>query len=492
LDARLDSPLPTLYGSGLSASTWGQVTSMRGTGRIGGVLGCVAALVVLSSTPRAHAVQERKPNIIFILGDDLGYGDIGPFGQQQILTPNLDRLAAEGLKFTHAYAGAAVCAPSRSVLMTGLHTGHTPIRANAGTFPLRADDVTIAEVLRRAGYRSGGFGKWGLGDAGSAGVPTRHGFTEFFGYLHQIHAHTYYPEFLWDNERKHPLPGNVNGGRGEYSAELIAERALRFIRQHRDQPFFLYAAFTLPHGRFEVPDDKPYSGRDWPQPEKNFASMVTRLDGYVGRIMALVAELQLDRDTIVFFASDNGGVSGEGHDVKRFRSNGPFRGENGSLYEGGIRVPMIVRWPGRVAANTTSDVPWAFWDFLPTAAAIAGTRAPDGLDGISVLPTILGGKAAGGEQAGREFLYWEHQQFDRQAFALRSGAMIQAVRTGNWKAVRPKPGAALELYDLARDAGESSDVAAAHPAVIARIESFLKTARTAPRPHDTGSFEYKR
>jgi len=465
---------------------------MHGASRIGGVLWRVAAVLALSSTAPAHAVQDRKPNIILILADDLGYGDIGPYGQRQILTPNLDRLAAEGLKFTDAYAGAAVCAPSRSVLMTGLHTGHTPIRANAGTFPLRADDVTLAEVLQHAGYRSGGFGKWGLGDAGSAGVPTKHGFTEFFGYLHQIHAHTYYPDFLWDNDRKYPLPGNANGGRGEYSADLIAERALRFMRQNRDQPFFLYAAFTLPHGRFEVPDDKPYSGRDWPQSEKNFASMVSRLDGYVGRIMALLAELRIDRDTIVFFASDNGGVSGEGHDVKRFRSNGPLRGEKATLYEGGIRVPMIVRWPGRVAAHTTSDVPWAFWDFLPTAAALAGIHAPEGLDGISVLATILGSKPAGHEQPAREFLYWEHQQFDRQTSALRADAMIQAVRMGNWKAVRPKPGAPLELYDLARDIGETSDVAAAHPDVIARIETYLKTARTAPRPHDTGSFEYKR
>jgi arylsulfatase A-like enzyme len=452
----------------------------------------VAALVVLCWIPPAHAVQDRKPNIIFILGDDLGYGDIGPYGQRQILTPNLDRLAAQSLKFTNVYAGAAVCAPSRSVLMTGLHAGHTPIRANAGTFPLRADDVTVAQVLQRAGYQSGGFGKWGLGDAESPGVPTKHGFTEFFGYLHQIHAHTYYPDFLWDNDRKSPLPGNESGRRGEYSADLIAERALRFIRQHRDKPFFLYAAFTLPHGRFEVPDDKPYTDRDWPQPEKNFASMVTRLDGYVGRIVALIAELGLERDTIVFFASDNGGVSGEGHDVKRFRSNGPFRGEKATLYEGGIRVPMIVRWPGRVTANTTSDVPWAFCDFLPTLAEIAGTRAPDGLDGISMLPTILGGKAAGHEQATREFLYWEHETFDRQTSALRADAMIQAVRTGNWKAVRTKPGAPLELYDLGRDVGETSDVAAAHPDVIARIETYLKTARTVPRPHDTGSFEYKR
>ena len=465
------------------------MTSTRCAIRVRGLLGLVAALLVLSPSPPGQALQARKPNIVFILADDLGYGDIGPYGQKQILTPNLDRLAALGLKFTQVYAGAAVCAPSRSVLMTGLHSGHTAVRANAGTIPLRADDVTLAEVLQRAGYRSGGFGKWGLGDAESPGVPTRHGFSEFFGYLHQIHAHTYYPEFLWHNEQKHPLPGNVDGRHGEYSADLIAENALRFVRAHRDEPFFLYAAFTLPHGRFEVPNDEPYTNRDWPQPEKNFASMVTRLDGYVGRIMALLTELKLDRDTIVFFASDNGGISGEGHDVTRFRSNGPLRGEKATLYEGGIRVPMIVRWPGHVAENMTSDTPWGFWDVLPTLAALAGTRAPDGIDGISMLPTILGDRTA--RQSARPF-YWEHQTFNRETNQLREDAMVQAVRMGDWKAVRLKPGAPLELYDLARDVGEAQNVATAHPDVVARIEAYLKTARTAPRPHDTGSFEFKR
>jgi arylsulfatase A-like enzyme len=451
----------------------------------------LAALLMLCAPPAGQAVQARKPNIVFILADDLGYGDIGPYGQRQIQTPNLDRLATQGLRFTQAYAGAAVCAPSRSVLMTGLHTGHTPIRANAGTFPLRAEDVTFAQVLQRAGYQNGGFGKWGLGDAGSDGIPTKHGFIEFFGYLHQIHAHTYYPDFLWDNERTHPLPANANGARVEYSAELIAQRALRFIREHRDGPFFLYAPFTLPHGMFEVPNDEPYTRKDWPQSEKNFASMVTRLDGYVGRILALLTELKLDRDTIVFFASDNGGISGEGHDVTRFRSNGPLRGEKATLYEGGIRVPMIVRWPGRVAENTTSDVAWGFWDFLPTVAELAGTRGPEGLDGISMLPTILGDKAANQKRSERTF-YWEHSTFNRQTSQLRTDTMIQAVRMGNWKAVRPKPGAPLELYDLGRDIGETSNVAAAHRDVVARIEAYLKTARTEPRPHDTGSFEFKR
>jgi arylsulfatase A-like enzyme len=473
--------------------------NVRSTGGTGGFgVGCalfvplVTTVLAIGAIPSSQATQPRKPNIVFILADDLGYGDIGPYGQRQILTPNLDRLAAQGVRFTNAYAGAAVCAPSRSVLMTGLHTGHTPVRANAGTIPIRDEDVTVAEVLRGSGYRTGGFGKWGLGDAESAGVPTRQGFNQFFGYLHQIHAHTYFPEFLWHNDRKHMLPANANGGRAEYSADLIAERSLEFIRAHRDEPFFLYAAFTLPHGRFEVPNDEPYSGRDWPEAEKKFASMVTRLDAHVGRIMALLDELKLDRETVVFFTSDNGGVSGEGHDVKRFSSNGPFRGEKGSLYEGGIRVPMIVRWPGRVAANTTSDVPWGFWDVLPTAAELAGARAPDGLDGVSMLPAILGDPAAARRPPDRALFYWEHLQFNRQASALRTETMIQAVRMGEWKAVRPRPGAPLQLYDLAHDVSEANDVAARHPGIVSKIESYLATARTPPRPHDTGSFEYHR
>jgi arylsulfatase A-like enzyme len=239
-----------------------------------------------------------------------------------------------------------------------------------------------------------------------------------------------------------------------------------------------------------VPDDEPYAGRDWPEAERKFASMVTRLDGHVGRILSLLDELKLDRDTIVFFTSDNGGVSADGHDTRRFRSNGPFRGQKGTLYEGGIRVPMIVRWPGRVAPDTTNDRPWAFWDVLPTLAELAGARPPAGIDGVSIVPAILEERPA--RQEASRFLYWEHLQFNRQTSALRTETMIQAVRTGDWKAVRPKPGVPVELYDLARDAGETMDVSANHPDVVARIEAYLRTARTEPRPHDTGTFEFRR
>jgi len=450
----------------------------------------VALLLGLVFNSPASAVQKRKPNIIFILADDLGYGDVGPYGQKQIKTPNIDRLAAEGTRFTQAYAGGTVCAPSRSALMTGLHTGHAPVRANAGTIPLRPEDTTVAEVLHQAGYRTGGFGKWGLGDAGSLGAPNKQGFDEFFGYLHQIHAHSYYPEFLWKNEEKYPLPKNQNGKEEQYSADLIAEQALQFIRNHKDEPFFLYAAFALPHGKFEIPSDEPYTNMNWPQTEKNFAAMVTRLDTQVGAIMRLLKELRLDDSTIVFFTSDNGGPSGSNHKAGFFRSNGSLRGEKGDLYEGGIRVPMIVRWPWKIMPGKVSDLPWAFWDFVPTVAALSGTKTPPNIDGISVLPTLLGAKVAGHEQQQHQFLYWEHHLFDRKMSTLRENAMIQAVRMGDWKGVRLKPNSPLELYDLKNDHGETMNIATKHPEIVFKLEAYMKTARTEPRPHNTGSFEY--
>jgi len=427
----------------------------------------------------------RPPNIVLVLLDDLGSGDLGCYGQKHIRTPNIDRVAAEGQRFTDCYAGGAVCAPSRSVLMTGLHTGHTPIRANAGTVPLAAQDVILPQVLKPGGYATGAFGKWALGDAGSAGVPWRHGMDHFFGYLHQTHAHTYYPDFLWDNHRKHLLPGNRDGQGNQYSADLIAERSFEFIRQHRDRPFFLYACYTLPHARFEIPSVAPYQNEPWPQGHKTYAAMVTRADGYVGRILDLLTEFGLERDTLVFISSDNGAHEGEQKGYEFFRSNGALHGQKGQLYEGGIRAPMIVRWPGRVMAGATSSYPWAFCDFLPTAAELAGVKAPGGLDGLSVVPVLTGQR-----EPQREFLYWEHNLWDQKARGLRPGRMWQAVRMGDWKAVRTKPGAPLELYHLRPDPGETTDVAAQNPSVVARIEAYLKTARTQPRPHDNGSSQW--
>lgn len=440
----------------------------------------IAACVVLSlalASPPAYADTSRPPNIVFILSDDLGYGDLGCYGQQQIRTPNIDRMAAEGMRFTQCYAGSTVCAPSRCALMTGKHTGHGTVRGNA-LVPLRPEDVTVAEVLKRAGYATGLIGKWGLGEPGSTGVPNRKGFDYFFGYLNQVHAHNYYPDYLWKNQEKVPLAGNVvkNGvavQRAQYSHDLFTREALGFVEAHRAQPFFLYLAYTIPHANnergkaegngMEVPGDAPYTDRPWPQVEKNHAAMITRLDADVGRFFAKLKEPGLDDQTVVFFSSDNGPHKEGGADPAFFHSAGPLRGFKRAMYEGGIRVPMIVRRPGKVKAGVVSDQVWAFWDFLPTAAELAGAKAPADLDGLTVVPTLLGK----GGQKQHEFLYWEfHENGSRQA-----------VRMGDWKAVRPV-GGKLELYDLKNDVGEKNDVAAQHPDVVAQIEAYLKGART--------------
>jgi arylsulfatase A-like enzyme len=417
--------------------------------------------------------------------DDLGIGDVGCYGQKLIRTPNIDRLAAEGIRYTDCYSGAAVCAPARSVLMTGLHGGHTPVRTNAGTIPILPADVTFPQLLKSAGYTCGGFGKWGLGDAGTTGVPWKHGFDEFFGYLHQIHAHSYYPEFLWNNGEKFPLPGNTGGKREQYSANIIAERSIAFLRKNKDRPFFLYATYTLPHGRYEIPSVEPYADRDWPEIEKTYAAMVTRADSQIGAILSTLKELKLEDNTVVFFTSDNGGVGGGQHTIDFFHSTGKLRGQKGTLYEGGIRVPMIVRWPGRIKRGAVSRFPWAFCDVAPTMAEIAGIK-PAPSDGISIVPAFSGKNPA------RESLYWEHHVFDRKTNSLRLPAMAQAARMGGWKAVRPRSGAPLELYNLAQDESESKNVAAAHPEIAAKVDEFLRTSHTRPRPHDTGSFEYAR
>ncbi|MFQ6097745.1 MAG: arylsulfatase [Armatimonadota bacterium] len=410
--------------------------------------------------------------MIFILADDLGYGDLGCYGQQRIQTPNLDRFAAEGVRFTDAYAGSTVCAPSRCSLMTGLHTGHCRVRGNARV-PLRPEDVTVAEVLKRAGYVTGIIGKWGLGEPDTTGIPNRQGFDEWFGYLNQRRAHNYYPEHLWKNESKFPLSGNLNGRRRQYSHDLFTEYALWFLRRHQDRPFFLYLAYTIPHannelGRetgngMEVPSDEPYSDERWPQPQKNHAAMITRMDADIGRLMERLKRLGLDENTIVFFSSDNGPHREGGADPNFFDSNGPLRGIKRDLYEGGIRVPAMVRWPGKIEPGTVSDFPWAFWDFLPTAADIAGVAPPADLDGTSILPTLLGR-----EQEPHRFMYWEFHE----------GPSKQAVRMGSWKAVRLSPSKPLELYDLSTDIGETKNVADEHPDVVAKIEEYLETART--------------
>lgn len=434
----------------------------------------VAFILWQSASGYAGESKPRQPNIIFILADDLGYGDLGCYGQKQIQTPNIDKLAKEGMRFTQCYAGSTVCAPSRCCLMTGMHTGHARIRGNANV-PLKPEDVTIAEVLKQAGYVTGLSGKWGLGEAESTGVPNKKGFDSFFGYLNQHHAHNYWPDFLWRNEMKVEIAGNVvknnvASTKAVYSPDLIAKDALQFIEQNKSKPFFLYFTPTLPHANneakqegMEIPSDKPYTDKPWPQQQKNHAAMITRLDTDVGRLMQKLKDLKLDDNTIVFFSSDNGPHKEGGADPKFFNSSGPLRGIKRSMTDGGIRVPMIVRWPGQIKAGESDQV-WAFWDFLPTAAAFGGGKSPDGIDGISVAPTLLGK----GEQKKRDFLYWEFHE----------GGSKQAVRYGNWKGIRNKLGGPLELYDVTRDIGEEKDVAEHHPKVVAGIENYLKTART--------------
>ena len=431
-----------------------------------------------ATTPVRKA--SRKPNIVFILADDLGYGDLGCYGQTMFQTPNLDRMAGEGVRFTSCYAGSTVCAPSRAVLMTGLHTGHARIRGNAAV-PLFPEDRTVAEVLKDAGYATGLVGKWGLGEDGTTGVPNRKGFDEFYGYLNQGHAHNGYPEYLWRNEQKEPIPANVDDPQhpgvsrtsAVFSNDRFTQEALRFVDRHKDGPFFLYLAYTVPHANnergnvmggdgMEVPSLEPYTDKPWPGPQKKQAAAITRMDRDIGTLLATLKALGLDDNTIVFFTSDNGSHKEGGADPAFFKSDGPLRGYKRDLYEGGIRVPMIVRAPGRIQTGQTSDFPWAFWDFLPTAADLAGVQPPSGLDGVSVRPALEGKR-----QKPHEFFYWEFHErgFDR------------AVRMGKWKAVKLR-GGATELYDLDTDIGETRNVAAQHQDVVARIEAYLATART--------------
>ena len=446
--------------------------------------------------------QNRPPNIVFIMADDLGYGHLGCYGQTKIEAPNIDRLAAEGMRFTQVYAGCNVCAPCRSVLMTGQHLGHTPVRGNSGGIPLRDEDITVAEVLRGAGYATGGFGKWGLGDAGSPGVAHKQGFDEFFGYYDQVHAHSYYPPYLWHNDRKYPLPGNsgredglTGERRGQYAHDEIMAKARAFIRRNKERPFFCYVPSTIPHTELLVPEDslRQYAGK-WPepnpyiterkhysdqtQPRAAFAAMVSRLDHEVGRIMALLKKLNIDENTVVFFTSDNGGQGGGGPDPAFFAANGPLRGFKGSMYEGGLRVPMIVRWPGHIQGGAVNDSVWYFPDVLPTLAEIAHTAASENVDGISMSSALLGR----GDLPAREYLYWERSRFAAGTGLIRPNTLSQAVRMGDWKAIRNSPLDAIELYDLSQDVGETKDVASQHADVVAKIEAIMAAAHADPPP----------
>ncbi|MDA1265714.1 MAG: arylsulfatase [Planctomycetota bacterium] len=439
------------------------------------------------------ALADDKPNIVYILADDLGYGELGSYGQEKILTPHLDRLAAEGMRFTQHYAGAPVCAPSRCVVMTGMHSGHATVRDNLehkpeGQEPIFADDLTVAEVLKGQGYATGCFGKWGLGFPGSQGDPLNQGFDRFYGYNCQRHAHNFYPRYLWSDDERVMLEGNERGLTGpHYSHDLIERELLTFIRENKDGPFFAYVPFTIPHLALQVPeaslkeylgrwDEEPYTGKSYlphPTPKSAYAAMITHMDKSVGRVLQLLEELDLAEDTLVIFTSDNGPthLGPDQVDFEFFDSAGGLRGLKGSVYEGGIRVPMIARWPGRIAASSTSDHVSAFQDVLPTFAAVAGAAPPEHVDGISFLPSLLG---EAHKQRRHLYLYWDFPGYGGQL----------AVRAGRWKAVRrglkQNADAALELYDLESDPAESKDVAAQHPQVAQRLGRVLAEGRTEP------------
>jgi len=433
---------------------------------------CLFALFVVVASAQAA----KPPNVVYVIADDLGYGDLGSYGQKLIATPYLDKMAAEGLRMTQHYSGAPSCHPSRCALFTGKHAGHGRIRANC-KLPLPPEDFTLSQMFKSAGYAVGGVGKWSLGDAETTGAPWKKGFDEYFGYLDQTHAHTYYPDFLWRDGKRFEVEGNRDGRRTTYSHDLFAEQALDFIRRRKDEPFFFYAAFTIPHAEVTVPEDSlaEYRGR-WPEPvafpgSKTYcpqdqpravrAAMIARLDRDMGRILDLLDELKLSENTLVVFTSDNGPISAGGQDPKFFNSAGPLRGLKFSLYEGGIRVPCLVRMPGKVAAGATSDRVCDFADMLPTLAELIGATPPKGLDGVSVLPTWLGKPDA---QQPRDVYYWE-------------AAPQQAVRQGDWKGYRAAPGRPLELYNLAADLGETTNVAADNPEITRRLEQLLVDSR---------------
>lgn len=451
---------------------------------------CLFALAFLLLGSLPSSAQEKnqeksKPNIVYIMSDELAYFEVGYNGADKLLTPRIDQMAREGLVFTNALAAAPVCAPLRACLMTGKHMGHCSVRANDGGTPLRADEPTIASHLKKLGYATGGFGKWGAGGRDSTGVPEKHGFDQFFGYYDQVHAHSFYPPYLIRNSEEVELPGNIGGRSGKtYSHYEIMKAGLKFIRDNKDRPFFCYLPITPPHGMYDIPDSDPawkiFKDKDWPEDAKRYAAMVKMVDRNVGQVLDLLDELKIDENTIVFFAGDNGGQD-------RFRTKdhprgffGPnlnpetgveFRGGKGNLYEGGLKIPSLVRWPGKVKPGSVSDLIWSQVDVFPTIADMVKTSGPSDLDGISILPTIIGEELAGRKQEKHEKLYWEY------------GDQV-AVRAGKWKAIRTgKPSESKwALYDLTVDPSETTDLSAKHENLLKEIKEFAAMAHTPVRP----------
>ncbi len=469
---------------------------------------CTALFAQTLYTPSLKAESSDRPNIVLIVADDLGYGELGCYGQKIIRTPRIDEMAEDGIRFTNFYSGNAVCAPSRCCLMTGKHPGHAFVRSNGnpkhdpewakrmgfefpGQIPIPADEITLPELLRRRGYATGAFGKWGLGHFGTSGDPTTQGFDLFFGYNCQVHAHNHYPTFLWRNHTKEIQPGNTASLRGEtYSQDQFVREACSFIQSNASEPFFVYMPMAVPHLSIQVPEESltpylktieeaDYNHKGYlkhPHPRAGYAAMVTHMDTGIGQVIDQVESLGLTEETLFIFTSDNGPTYDRlgGSDSDFFHSAGPLKGLKGQMDEGGIRVPLVASWQGHITGPHQSDWIGAWWDLLPTLCDVAGQSPPTDLDGVSFLPTLLGHTQ---DQAEHEFLYWESPGYSGQ----------QAIRLGKWKAIRkglakrPKRGEAIpnwQLYDLDSDLGETTDVASEHPDVIANVESIATREHT--------------
>jgi arylsulfatase A len=446
----------------------------------------LSALSLLSPQIARSQNKAERPNIIYVLADDMGYADLGCFGQKKIKTPNLDLMAMEGMIMTNHYAGTAVCAPSRCSLMSGLHTGHTDIRGNKahqpeGQYPMSGSTITVAEQLKDAGYQTALIGKWGLGYPGSEGDPMKQGFDHFYGYNCQRQAHTHYPEYLWRDSSRFTIPENEDGKRQIHSHELLTKDALHFIKENKEKPFFLYLAYVVPHAELAAPEEYMKQYRDkFPEkafkgghyykqdtPNAAYAAMISMMDADVGKIRKLLKDLGLAENTLVIFTSDNGPHFAGGNDADFFDSNGPLRGYKRDLYEGGIRSPFIAAWPGKIKTGTRSEHISAFCDFLPTACDLAGVETPESLDGISYLPTLLGA-----EQKEHDYLYWEfHEQGGKQA-----------IRKGNWKAVRlsvsKNANSPIQLFNLSLDLGENENVATNYPEMVKEMDKLFQVSHT--------------
>ncbi|MEM7367875.1 MAG: arylsulfatase [Bacteroidota bacterium] len=425
----------------------------------------------------SDAPVERPPNVVYIIVDDLGTEDLACFGSQNILSPHLDQLARNGLRFTQAYSGCTVCAPARSTLMTGQHMGHTPVRGNTGGISLPKDAYTLGKMFKNAGYATGGFGKWGIAEVGTAGVPEKQGFDRFFGYYHQIHAHRYYPEYLYQNSQRVEM-GGLKGDSASYTAYRIAEETKRFIRENKDRPFFCYAPWTVPHGAYVIPPSDPavqlYADTEWEPNYKNYAAMVSMLDRHVGEVVQLLEELGLAENTLIIFSSDNGG----GKEFAPYRTNGDLRGFKRDLYEGGLRVPMIAYWPGTIPAQTETALPVYFPDLMPTFAEVIGATAslPNTIDGQSFYPSLINPA----QTIEDRWMYWEYPHYDWGKAEYPATGLKQAVRFGKWKLLRTGTDKPWELYDLSNDPFEQNSLAMQHPALIKEYEAWIVQHRHDP------------